>query len=67
MIRKKRLSRLTEALLEMAEGQHRIGLMDDATYNRIRARHLGEDRATKPRKSKTSVTKGRQRTDPSGR
>ena len=39
----KKLSRLTEALLEMAEYQHQLGLMDDATYRKIRIRHLGEE------------------------
>jgi len=39
----KKLSRLTEALLETAEGQHRIGVMDDATYRKIRIRHLGKE------------------------
>jgi putative transcriptional regulator len=32
---------LTEALLETAEGMHRIGVMDDATYRKITVRHLG--------------------------
>jgi len=34
-------SRLTEALLETAEGMHRIGVMDDKTYRKITVRHLG--------------------------
>jgi len=38
---KKKLSRLSEALLETAEGMHRIGVMDDATYQ-ITLRHLGQ-------------------------
>ncbi len=38
----KKMSRLSEALLETAEGQHRIGVMDDATYRKITVRHLGE-------------------------
>jgi putative transcriptional regulator len=38
----KKLSSLTEALLETAEGMHRIGVMDDATYRKITVRHLGE-------------------------
>lgn len=37
----KKLSRLAEALLETAEGMHRIGVMDDATYQKITVRHLG--------------------------
>lgn len=38
---KKKLSRFAEALLETAEGMHRIGVMDDETYERITVRHLG--------------------------
>jgi len=38
----KKMSSLTEALLETAEGMHRIGVMDDATYRKITIRHLGE-------------------------
>jgi putative transcriptional regulator len=38
----KKTSSLTEALLETADGMHRIGLMDDATYRKITVRHLGE-------------------------
>ena len=38
----KKLSRLSEALLEMASDQHRLGLMDDAAYRKITVRHLGE-------------------------
>jgi putative transcriptional regulator len=37
-----KLSRLSEALLEMAADQHRIGIMDDATYRKITVRHLGK-------------------------
>jgi putative transcriptional regulator len=36
-----RNSRFTEAILEMAGDQHSIGLMDDATYEKITLRHLG--------------------------
>jgi putative transcriptional regulator len=39
---KKKLSSMAEALLETAEGMHRIGVMDDATYRKITVRHLGE-------------------------
>jgi ribosomal protein S28E/S33 len=35
-------SRLTEAILETAEGMHRTGIVGDATYEKIRVRHLGE-------------------------
>ncbi|HEX9200730.1 MAG TPA: helix-turn-helix domain-containing protein [Acidobacteriaceae bacterium] len=34
-------SRLSEAILEMAEGQHRLGIMSDADYRKITIRHLG--------------------------
>ncbi len=36
-----KMSRLAEAILEMAGDQHSIGLMDDATYEKITLRHLG--------------------------
>jgi len=42
MAPRKKPSRLSEAILEMAAGQHRIGLMDDASYRKITVRHLGE-------------------------
>ena len=43
-------SRLSEAILEMAGDQHRIGIMDDATYRKITVRHLGSQApdTTKP-------------------
>jgi putative transcriptional regulator len=37
----KRLSPLTECLLETAEGMYRTGIMDKATYDKITVRHLG--------------------------
>jgi putative transcriptional regulator len=37
----KKLSKLTEAILETAEGMHRIGILDDEEYNKITVRHLG--------------------------
>ncbi len=37
----KKLSRLSKAILEMAEDQHGLGIMDDATYRQITIRHLG--------------------------
>jgi putative transcriptional regulator len=43
MTDKKTSSRLSEAILEMAEDQHRIGVMDDATYRKITIRHLGPE------------------------
>lgn len=36
-----KISRLTEAILEMAADQHSIGLMNEATYEKITLRHLG--------------------------
>ena len=39
---KKKLSPLSEAMLETAEGLHRIGLMEDAEYRKITVRHLGD-------------------------
>jgi putative transcriptional regulator len=46
----KKLSKITEALLETAEGMHRIGVMDDETYHKITVRHLGVEAplGTKP-------------------
>jgi len=38
---RKKVSKFAEALLETAEGMHRIGVMDDETYQRITVRHLG--------------------------
>jgi putative transcriptional regulator len=38
---RKELSPFTEALLETAEGMHRIGIMDDEAYEKITLRHLG--------------------------
>lgn len=43
----KKLSRLTKALLEMADDMHCIGIMDDATYSEIMTRHLGKARAAR--------------------
>jgi len=37
----KKLSKLTEAILETAEGMHRIGMLDDDEYRKITVRHLG--------------------------
>jgi putative transcriptional regulator len=38
----KKLSPVTEAILEMADDMHRVGIMDDADYNKITMRHLGK-------------------------
>jgi putative transcriptional regulator len=43
MTSKKTPSRLSEAILEMAEDQHRIGVMDDATFHKITVRHLAKN------------------------
>jgi len=37
----KKPNRVTEALLETAEGMHRIGMLNDEEYNKITIRHLG--------------------------
>ena len=34
-------NRLSEAILEMTEDQHRLGVMGDAAYRKITVRHLG--------------------------
>jgi putative transcriptional regulator len=39
----KKQSRLTEALLETAEGMHHTGIMNDEEYRKITVRHLGEE------------------------
>jgi putative transcriptional regulator len=42
LTKKKTPSRLTEALLEMADDMHRVGTMNDSTYRKITVRHLGD-------------------------
>ncbi len=39
----KKPSDLTKALLETAEGMHRVGMVGDETYQKITVRHLGPD------------------------
>jgi putative transcriptional regulator len=39
----KKLSKLTDAILETAEGMHRIGMLDDDEYRKITVRHLGKE------------------------
>jgi putative transcriptional regulator len=39
----KKQNRLTEALLETADGMHRIGIMDDEEYRKITVRLLGTE------------------------
>jgi putative transcriptional regulator len=41
MTKKRKPSRLSEAILEMAGDQHRIGIMDDADFRKITIRHMG--------------------------
>lgn len=36
-------SRLADEIMEMAGAQHRIGIMAEADYQKITARHLGTD------------------------
>lgn len=35
--------RMDEELLEMAAAQHRLGIMDDASFPKITVRHMGPD------------------------
>lgn len=35
-------SRLVREIAEMASAQRRVGIMDEAAYEKIMARHLGE-------------------------
>lgn len=42
MTAKQKPSRLGEAIVEMAGDQHRLGMMDDASYAKITLRHLGD-------------------------
>ena len=42
----KKTSRMTTELLEMAEAQHRLGLMDSEYYRKITVRHLGDKTLT---------------------
>jgi putative transcriptional regulator len=44
---KKKPSRLAKALLETAEGMHKVGLLDRAAYDKITLRHLGPEDAPK--------------------
>ncbi|MFJ1300751.1 helix-turn-helix domain-containing protein [Pseudomonadota bacterium AL_CKDN230030165-1A_HGKHYDSX7] len=39
-MKKKKISRLAAELVEMADAQSRLGLMDSATHEKITARHL---------------------------
>ncbi len=50
MTRRKKPSRLTRALLETADDMRRVGILDDASHEKITLRHLGSaaDMAVKP-------------------
>ena len=43
----KKPSRLAKELVETAEGMHKAGLLDRATYDKITMRHLGPDNTPK--------------------
>lgn len=45
MTKKTKPSRLSEAILETAGDLRRLGLMDDATHEKITLRHIGEKAA----------------------
>jgi putative transcriptional regulator len=47
MVKKTKPSRLTKALLETADDMRRVGVMDDATHQKITLRHLGDKAAGK--------------------
>jgi len=36
-------SRLTQAILETVDGMHRVGVMDNASHEKITLRHLGPE------------------------
>jgi len=44
--KKRKPSRLTEALLETAKDMHSVGLLDDSAYNKITMRHIAKERTT---------------------
>lgn len=41
-------SRLAREIAEMADAQRRLGIMDEATYGKITAPHLGEGGGSRP-------------------
>jgi putative transcriptional regulator len=41
----RKMSRVTEAILETAKDMHRVGVLSHADYSKITMRHLGKDRA----------------------
>jgi putative transcriptional regulator len=44
-MRKKQPSRLMQALLETADDMRRVGVLDEATHEKITLRHLGDEPA----------------------
>jgi putative transcriptional regulator len=57
-----KLSPVAEAILEVADDMHRIGIMGDADYNKITMRHLGKARmATAEPIAAEDIRKMRQR------
>jgi putative transcriptional regulator len=42
---KPRKSKLSKALLETADGMHRVGVLSDAAYTKITKRHIGAVKA----------------------
>ena len=44
---KKNPSRITKELLETAKGMHKVGILDDKTYQKITKRHLGKEKSLK--------------------
>jgi putative transcriptional regulator len=47
MAKTTKTSRLATELVETAEGLHRVGLIDEATYDKITLRHLGPKKTSK--------------------
>lgn len=58
---KRKLSGLVEAILETADGMHRVGIMDVETHAKITIRHLGESRQTAEPISGEEIRKVRER------
>jgi putative transcriptional regulator len=57
MMRKKKTSRLTKALLETAEDMRRVGVLETASHEKVTLRHLGSrgDIVPKPMSGTKSV------------
>ena len=58
---KRKLSGLVEAILETADGMHRVGIMDAETHAKITMRHLGRSRPTADPISGEEIRKVRER------